>query len=118
MVTVAFVMWSRDNDSIMFDSRDQSIERCPKCRFVLNRDYIRPTFKLRKKKFDLSVTYDHIHIASREFKDFCLDQGYERVEFVNLPNNDSHFVIRSRNLIAVDKGQIHTCLRGFMPRVQ
>ena len=102
---VAYIMASRDNDSCMFDSTDAGILRCPTCKFVTNRDYIPPTFRLRRKQYDLSVTFDHIHIVSERFRQFCRDNAFPSVEFRRLPANESHHVMLSTRIVLIDRSR-------------
>ena len=112
-MSVAFVMWSRDNDSGLFLSDDPDIDRCPGCGFVRNREYIPPKFRLRKKLYDLSCTYDHIDIASQRFRDFCLHQGIEGLEFIPLPNNETYYIVRAKSILLADQERMNLELLDF-----
>jgi hypothetical protein len=98
---LGYIMSGEDNDSYMFDQNDPDLLFCCKCGYVENVECIGKKFKLKKKKYDISETYDGHTVVSERFKEFCDKNGYKGLEFIKIPNNNfySFFV---RNILPFD----------------
>ena len=75
---------------------------CPKCGCVYDFNFINPRFKLCRKRYDLSSTYDLRRIVSQRFKDFCEENEYHGLEFIPFPQEPLFYVFRVNNIIACD----------------
>lgn len=80
---------------------------CPKCGRKLDPNYLNPAFKLRKKRLDVSSTYDGYTIVSTRFREFCEDAGVSNVEFISLPSHPTHFWFRVSHILKVDTEASH-----------
>jgi hypothetical protein len=90
------------NNSYMFNSDDSNLPICKRCGYVTNFDYISSLFILNKKIYDISYTYDGRVIVSLKFKEFCLRNKYEGIEFKKLPNDPNYFLLSVYNIIKFD----------------
>jgi hypothetical protein len=95
-----------NNDSYMFLPSDANLPKCPKCGYVTNFDYISPLFKLNKRKYDVSDTYDLRFIVSLKFKEFCVKNNYKGIEFKKLPNDPGFFKLEVKNIIKFDTEKV------------
>lgn len=75
---------------------------CPKCGRKTDSDYVNPAFKLRKKRMDVSSTYDGYTIVSTRFREFCETSKIAHVEFVSLPSQPTHAWFRVHRILKVD----------------
>ena len=75
---------------------------CSKCGRKIEHRYIDHNFKLRKKRMDISSTYDGYTIVSEDFKTFCEGRSIASVEFVPLPSQPKHYWFVAQNILEVD----------------
>jgi hypothetical protein len=75
---------------------------CPKCGRKTNPNYINPKFRARKRKWDMSGTYDGYTIVSKRFRDFCKRSKWKGMNFVPLPADKGFFVLRLLLILAFD----------------
>jgi len=97
-----YVISGEFNDSEMYDSEDPNLPICKKCGYKTDYEYISPYFRLTKKVYDVSVTYDGHIIVSQKFKDFCVKKKYQGLEFKELPNGKNFFSFFIRNILPFD----------------
>ncbi len=99
---IGYALFGEDNDSFIFDPDDFRLPVCKSCGYVLDYDYISPTFTVNIKKYDVSYTYDGRCIVSSRFKQFCENEGYSRLSFQTLPNDTGFVKFNVENLLEVD----------------
>ena len=64
---------------------------CPVCHNVVEQ-IPNLEYKVRKnKRRDLMITYDGFHIASQKFKNFCDENGYENLIFIQFPKSPQYY---------------------------
>ena len=84
--------------------------------FVKNRQlHLNPNFKLTKKTYDISYTYDSYLIVSDRFKIFCADNKYSGVSFFAVPNYETKFLMLVTNCIKFDASRRGTTFTEFNP---
>lgn len=94
---IGYRMSGYDNDSHMSGSCDKlftelkDIPQCAVCGYRTDYRYTNIDFKIRRKTFDISSTYDGVTIVSLKFKEFCTRYGYDNLEFVSLPKSPNFF---------------------------
>jgi hypothetical protein len=115
------------NDLEMYARDDMTISRCPRCGYRLDFFLTNPDFALKKRykpiymkeavtiKTALSVTYDSQVIVSIHFKEFCEQQGYEGLKFIELPKDPWHFHLIVENIIKLDTKRAHTKFENLCP---
>jgi hypothetical protein len=81
---------------------EQHPATCPTCGRKVDRDYVSPSFKLRRKRMDVSGTYDGYVIVSERFRQFCRTKSIPNVEFLRLPSQPLHYWFRVLRLVEVD----------------
>jgi hypothetical protein len=82
--------------------------------FVKNRHlHLNPNFKLNKKTYDISYTYDSYLIVSDRFKQFCVDNKYPGVSFFPIPNYSTKFLMLVFNIIKFDFIRRETTFHEF-----
>ena len=89
---LGYIISGEFNDSHFFDSDDKELPLCKKCGYVTDFEYISPIFKLKKRIYDISATYDGRTIVSNNFKKFCEDLNYKGLEFIELPNDKGFYI--------------------------
>jgi len=88
---------------------------CKKCGRKTRPDYVSPTFRARKRKWDISATYDGYDIVSRRFRDFCRRHRWKGMSFVPLPADDDFFVLRLSCIVPFDAKRCETQLEDRCP---
>jgi len=94
---LGFEITGYDNDSYMSGSSDKlfpelvSIPKCDKCGYRTDYRYNNLNFKLKRKTLDFSSTYDGITIVSLKFKEFSIRNGFDNLEFIELPKSPNFF---------------------------
>jgi hypothetical protein len=83
-------VFGEDNDSYMYHDAP-GVKRCPGCGYHLDPTFVDPGFRLVRRGFDLSYTYDGCCIASERVKTFCERQGYPGMTFLPLPSTPGFF---------------------------
>lgn len=79
-----FVATCPDNGSYWLG--DESRARCPECGSKTTRNVAGEDFYLKKKSYDISMTYDGFYIASEAFRQACnAAQIQNRVAFEEIP---------------------------------
>lgn len=119
MKVVAYRLDGQDNQSVMFKdseakplcpvstslllpnerkalydntARDSDIpSTCPTCGWRLDFQAHNPKYKLRSTKRDISATYDGQLIVSKQFRDFCQQEGINGARFLPFINDENHF---------------------------
>jgi len=102
---VGYVLFGHHNNTYMFEPGEPALPKCLGCGYRVdffphNPNYVfKKTFKpvsmedviISKKTTALSATYDGQWIVSKEFKKFCLQQGYKGLKFERFPEDTEHF---------------------------
>ena len=103
-----FVICINDNDSFMCSSADNVFEGleglavCDACHYRTDFEYINEKFRLKRKTYYLSLTYDGYCIASRKFKELIEREKIKGIEFFSLKNEPEYFVMFVRNIVEFD----------------
>jgi hypothetical protein len=93
MKILGYSIWGSDNDSFM-NGELWGKNICDCIDYVKNRHlHLNPSFKLTRKTYDISYTYDCYLIVSKKFKDFCLQNRYKGVHFYQIPNYSQKFLL-------------------------
>jgi hypothetical protein len=113
MKVLGFSISGLDNDSYM-NSDQYEVNICKCLDFVKNRQlHLNPNFKLTKKSYDISFTYDSYLIVSDRFKQFCLDNKYSGVSFFEIPNYKTKFLMLVSNVVKFDTNRRETTFIDF-----
>jgi len=94
---IGYTLSAYDNDSYMCSSCDRVLDDmpglsvCSTCSWRTDFAYTNPAFKIKRKKYDISYTYDGALIASERFRDICHANGYDGLEFRDLPKSSGWF---------------------------
>lgn len=97
---VAKAISAYDNHSYMYEP-NESQDGCSSCGIRWSQS-INLKFKLKRKNYDISYTYDGYCIVSSKFKEFCTMQDYNGLDFQPLPNNSTFFWFTCDNLVNLD----------------
>ena len=97
-MVVAKILRGPDNLSFMYDDYPNC---CDKCRYSIHQS-VNPNFRLRKKQFDVSGTYDGYLIVSKRLKIFCEEKGYNNVRFYNLESEPEFFFLDCTKVLSLD----------------
>lgn len=97
-MVIAKIFIGPDNLSFMHNDYPNC---CEICHYEL-RQSINANFKLKKKQFDVSGTYDGYLIVSKRFRLFCEEKKYNNVQFLDLPNEPDFYFLESTTTITLD----------------
>src|SRR5262245_39411995 len=75
---------------------------CGTCGRKTDPGYVSPTFKVKRRRRDISTTYDGYTLVSRRFKEVCDGEHGTGAVFVTLPADQGFFWLRSDRTIAFD----------------
>jgi hypothetical protein len=96
-ITVGHAIYGPDNDSYMTADRENILEEltnipiCDKCGYRTDYRYNNVYFKLTRKTYEFSYTYDGVMIVSLRFKEFCDRNGYDNLRFIELERSFGFF---------------------------
>lgn len=97
-----------DNDSYMCACADRVFENvigvkvCPECNIRTNFDFISDDFRIKRKTYDLSATYDGYYIASLKFKEAISREGLTGIHFLAINREPLYFVMLVTNTVPFD----------------
>ena len=115
MKVLGFSISGPDNDSYM-NSDQYEVNICKCLDFVRNRQlHLNSNFKLTKKAYDISYTYDSYLIVSDRFKQFCVDNKYLGVSFFAIPNYETKYLMLVDNILKFDTARRETAFIEFNP---
>lgn len=115
------------NGTYMYEPGDKALPPCPHCGYRLDFFPTNPDYALKKrfkpltgemtvsKETALSCTYDHQTIVSQGFKDFCLQQGYEGLNFIEFPKDPRHFHLIITRQVKFDSARNQTRFLEMCP---
>jgi hypothetical protein len=100
---VAKMIYYYDNDSYMYRPKQLGLLNCCSlCNVPLARN-VNPDFRLSKREYDISATYDGYFIVSNVFKEFCISNGFEGLNFYNLKfEADFCLLLDTDNVVYLD----------------
>lgn len=88
---IGYEIFGNDNNSYMTGSCEKLmpelkfLPKCKKCGYRTDYRYTDKDFIQKRKSLDFSSTYDGIIIVSLKFKEFCIRNRYDNIEFIDLP---------------------------------
>lgn len=109
-----YTLGGPDNDSNMCGSTDRlfddvvGIPVCRVCGYKTDLYFVNPSFRVKRRVYDLSSTYDGYDIASLKFKEACQRLGLSGVEFLSLPSDSEFFVIQPISITPFDSASRKT----------
>ena len=101
-----------DNDSYLLDvskvNRHKYIT-CPSCRMILNKRSLveehLPTYKIKRKKYHLSVSYDGFKVVSQEFKDLYEISSWQGLVFYPVPKSKGFYLIECSQQVVLNEAK-------------
>lgn len=87
---VGYYLAGQDNDADML-SEDIVYPKCKQCGRLLDSDFHNPSFKLKRKAYDLSHPFDVGNVVSLRFKEFCLRRNYRGIVFKDFDREKDFF---------------------------
>ncbi len=76
---------------------------CEICGSKKEEYYINSNFKLRRKVYDISSTYDGHIIVSEKFRTFCIRKNYHGIEFIQIKKGVPFYVFVINNILELDE---------------
>lgn len=124
MDSLTFVIYGGDNESYAFRAAPQltanqqvhqhlipdmsgesaaGVRRCEACGGLLAK-WEEPLagLKIKKRRFDISSTYDGVDVASQQFKDVVESNGLTGLAFTPLPDDNAFYSVRATHTVQVD----------------
>jgi len=101
-MVLGYITFGQDNGSEMFSDLVGLAKpnKCGSCGFRTDYKQTNNLFKIKRKNFDLSYTYDGIAIASLRFKEFCNRNNYNNILFKELEGSLGFYqMVIQNNLI-------------------
>lgn len=89
-----------DEGQNMFDNIE--LGECAKYSNIYDLNIIDPEFKVKRKKYNISSTYDGFTIVSEKFKQFCASEKYSGLIFISLPKASGYYWFKINNLLEYD----------------
>lgn len=81
---------------------DDALTTCSKYSNIYDLNIMNPDFALKKKKYNISSTYDSFTIVSEKFKTFCQNEKYKGLKFITLPKSQGFYWFKVNNIIEFD----------------
>jgi hypothetical protein len=76
---------------------------CPTCGRQTAPNFVSAEFRLARKRFDLSMTYDGYTVGSSRFRDACLEHHGTGLELDAIPTEAGFFFVRATRVLAVER---------------
>lgn len=89
-----------DNDHYMYEKL--MLPSCAKYKDVYSINMLDPAFKFKKRKPNISTTWDGFLIVSELFKKFCQEENYSGLQFVTLPAAINFYWLKVHNIKKFD----------------
>lgn len=89
---------------------------CPTCGSKTDPQYVNSRFRVRKRRRDMTVTYDGYTLVSVRFREFCESHGWHKdVEFQQLPGDKRFFVFKPTRVLKFDAERRQTLFEQPCP---
>ncbi|MEJ1242219.1 hypothetical protein WBG78_28985 [Chryseolinea sp. T2] len=98
---VGYYLQGQDNDADML-TEDIVYPKCKQCARLLDSDFHNPSFKLKRKSFDLSHANDVGNVVSLRFKEFCLRRNYRGLVFKDFEREKDFFQLIVSTVVRFD----------------
>lgn len=103
-----YVLWAADNDCYWIPELKDPRYCCPICASKLSRSIENPDFYLKKKNYDISITYDGFLIASDKFvtalKKVFMNNIFECVPIkADKRYRGNYFKVEFRDILEIDQ---------------
>ena len=108
-----FALSGEDNDSYMCGGASALTEPgripvCPACGFKIDTFYVDASFRVKRRDFDLSFTYDGYCIVSRAFERGCLASDLTGASFSALSADADFLVFLPKPIVQFDVSRRNT----------
>jgi len=99
---LGYVILDPDNEDYMLDKIAQN--KCANYSNIYDLNFINSSYQFKKKKYNISSTYDGFKIVSEKFRQFCEREKYQGLEFVKLPKSSGFYWFKIHNIVEYDAG--------------
>lgn len=80
---------------------------CPACKLILNKRSLiekhLSTYKIKRKKYHLSGSYDGFNVVSQEFKDLYNLSGWQGLVFYPIPKSKGFYLIECSQQVVINE---------------
>ncbi|MBU0982129.1 Zn-ribbon domain-containing protein [Patescibacteria group bacterium] len=110
---IGYSLYGPDNDSYMCSDCEnihegmEGLKACPNCGYRTDFQYVNKQFKMKRRVYDFSFTYDGYPICSLRFKEFCVRQKYRNLEFDEFDTTNKFYIIRPTEILEYDLTRSH-----------
>ena len=103
---IGYELLRHDNGAFAFAERND-LRRCVECGHLLAKwqESLAGLKIPRKRKSDISLTYDGLTVMSQKFKDVCKANQLEGTVFAELPDDPGFFAFASNIIVSIDAEQ-------------
>ena len=99
-MVLGYVIIDPDNEDYMFENIAQN--KCADFSNIYDLNQVSSSFQFKKKKYNISSTYEGFKIVSEKFKQFCEKEKYRGLEFVVLPKSHGFYWFKINNIVEYD----------------
>jgi hypothetical protein len=99
-----------DNDSYLLEvSKGDRCKyvTCPTCKLILNKRSLiekhLSTYKIKRKKYHLSSSYDGFNVVSQEFKDLYENSDWQGLVFYSIPKSKGFYLIECFQQVVINR---------------
>lgn len=86
--------------------KDTVYPKCKQCGVLLDSDFHNPSFKLKRKAYDLSHANDVGHVVSLRFKEFCMRRNYRGIVFKDFEREKNFFQLIVSPVVRFDMNRV------------
>jgi len=101
-----------DNDSYLLEISKvdrHKYNTCNTCRLILDKRTLieshLPKYRIKRKKYHLSCSYDGFNIVSQEFKSLYESSKWKGLVFYSIPKNKEFYLIECINIVAINESK-------------
>ena len=98
---IGYQLSGTDNGSYLLSKTD-GVERCNVCGVVRDFDQVNCDFKVTKKKFDFSYTYDNRCVVSKVFMEYFTSNGIQDLQFKSISSTNLFYLFIPTKIVEYD----------------
>ena len=105
-----YILGIYDNDSYLLEVSKvdrHKYKTCNTCKLILNKRTLieshLPKYRIKKKKYHLSGSYDGFNVVSQEFKNLYEKLNWQGLVFCTIPKNAGFYLIECSEIVQINE---------------
>jgi len=98
---LGYCLFGPDDDNYLIDE-NSTLDLCQNCGFLKDFHYHNPSYKVKRKMYDFFHPYDLGHLVSQRFREFCVRENYNAIQFKELERSFGYYQFFSESVVSFD----------------